>query len=150
MDTREVIDAESRILRHVHWEHARTRVLDFRILEPFLQCSQPHCFHHLRHENLDEDATATGRLVFVHVDTLKACPIDCVRREKMPKEPCNVSKAIGFVAVNSVVVGVESLFKGVGPDAIKSAKALSDQAIERRIRALLGTTLDNHVDEFNL
>jgi hypothetical protein len=93
-------------------------MLDFGVLEPLLQRSQPHTLHQLGHEDLDENTAATRRIVFVHLDALKARPADGVRGEQVAEEPCDVAKAIRFVAMDGLVVCVECLFEAVGPYAI--------------------------------
>ena len=68
----------------------------------------------------------------------------------MAEETRNVTKAIGFVTVNRFVVLSEGLFEAIGPDTIQFAETFTDESIELGVRSLLRTTLDNHLDQFNL
>jgi hypothetical protein len=52
--------------------------------------------------------------------------------------------------MNCVLIRFESSLKGLGPNAVELAKTFTDQAMEGRERTFVGTTLDKHVDQFNL
>ena len=62
LHAREVVNRESRILKHIHREHGFTTPLHLRILEPLRESLQSHPFHHLLHHNLNENTTTTHRL----------------------------------------------------------------------------------------
>jgi predicted aconitase len=68
----------------------------------------------------------------------------------MAEKSCNVSQAVDFVAVNSAVVVGKSIFKRFCPNTVEFAESLANETVKVRIRSFLRTTLDDHVDHFNL
>lgn len=52
--------------------------------------------------------------------------------------------------MNRLVIRLESSLIAFVPYAIELAETFADETIEGRVGTLLGTTLDNHVDQFNL
>ena len=58
---REVVNGESRILPHVHQEHAFTPPLHFRIIESLRKTRQPHTFYHFMYHDLTNENTGTTR-----------------------------------------------------------------------------------------
>jgi len=66
------------------------------------------------------------------------------------KEPRDVTQTIRFVTMNCVVIRLKSSLEALIPNAVELAETFTDETIERRVRTLLGTTLDNHVDQFDL
>jgi hypothetical protein len=68
----------------------------------------------------------------------------------MSEEPSNVAKSVSFVAMDSCVVCCKCLFETFCPHAIEFAETFADEAVECRVRPLLRTTLDDHVDHFDL
>lgn len=68
----------------------------------------------------------------------------------MTKESGNITQTVRFVAMNRGVVIPKRSLQAIGPNAVELAEPFTDMSIERRIRPFLRTTLDNHVDQFNL
>ena len=57
---------------------------------------------------------------------------------------------IGFISMDSRIVFVKCLFKGVRPEPVEFAEPFANKSIKHRVRPFLRTTLDDHVDELNL
>jgi hypothetical protein len=84
--------------------------------------------------------------LLVRLGYLKSSPIDGIIRKEVAKEMRNVTQSIRFVKMNCVVVCLKSFPKRPVPYTIELAETFVDEAIEKRIRTLLGTTPNNHVD----
>ena len=52
--------------------------------------------------------------------------------------------------MDSRIVFIEGFFKGICPDPVEFTETFADKSIERRVGSFLGTTFNDHVDEFNL
>lgn len=103
-NTSKVVDRKPSVLRHIHWEHSRTTPLHLWIFEPLREHLQSHAFHHLLHENFDEDTTARSGVVFIDFDALKGHPRNGVRAKQMSKKAGDVAQPIGFIPMNGGVV----------------------------------------------
>jgi hypothetical protein len=68
----------------------------------------------------------------------------------MAKKPSDVSKAVGFIAVDGVIVLGKRLFELICPKSVYAGEALANQAIEFGICLFLRTALDNHRRELRL
>ena len=66
----------------------------------------------------------------------------------MPEEAGDVSKAVGFVAVDGVVVFGEGGFEELGPEPVELCEALADEAVEFGIGTFLGAAFDDHGGKF--
>lgn len=149
-DRGEVVDGETRVLRVVHWEHARKGRSQVGNLEPLDHSVHTHLLHHLLHDYLDEDSGRGRCLLFVHVDDVEYRPGDSVRGEQVTEESTNVSQFVRLVPMDRVEVLGEGLLEIVRPDPVQFTKSLSDQSVEIVIGAFLRTTLDYHVAHFDL
>jgi len=149
-DTGEVVDREPRVLRVVHGEHGSIIVLHRHILEPLPKLLQPHLLHNLLHENLDEDTTRRRRVILVHLDHGEHRPRDGIACEEVSKEPGDVAKPVGLVAMDRLVVRRVGLFEVFAPHPVELAEAFADEAIEVGVGPFLRATFNDHVAEFNL
>lgn len=71
-------------------------------------------------------------------------PANRVIANHMAEEAGNIAESVCLVAMDGVVVLGKCSFEEIGPEPVDLCEALSDQAVELRIRALLGATLDDH------
>ena len=147
---REVVDGEPRVLGVVEREHVLERSLHAGLSEPLRQLLHSQLLRHLLEQDLDEDTTRRGGFVLVHVDDVEDSPRDSVRRDEVTEEATDVSKSVGLVSMDGVVVVGEGLFEGVAPDSIDLAESFSDETVEGGVRPFLGATLDDHVTELDL
>lgn len=149
-NTGEIVYGEPGILGYVDREHSLASMFHLGVLEPFCQRLQPHALHHLVHQYLDEDTRTRRSIIFVHPDAFEHHPRNGIGGEEMAKESGNITQTVRFVAMNRGVVIPKRSLQAIGPNAVELAKPFTDVSIERRIRPFLRTTLDNHVDQFNL
>lgn len=63
----------------------------------------------------------------------------------MTEESGDVAETVGFVTVNGLVVGGKRLFEILAPNSVEFAESFANEAVEVRVRAFLGTTLNDHV-----
>ena len=68
----------------------------------------------------------------------------------MSEEASDVTEPVCLVSMDCVEVGGVRLFEVFTPDTIELAESFANQAVERRIRAFLRATLDDHLAELNL
>lgn len=149
-DAGEVIDREAGVAGVVQWEEALEAGAQDLVPHAFLQLRQAHVLSEVLEEDLDED-TATGcRLLLIHVDDRHDMPANRVGADHVAEEASNVAESVCLVAVDCVVVLGECSFEEVRPEAIDLSKSFTDQAVELRIRALLGATFDDHRWELGL
>lgn len=99
-------------------------------------------------EDFDEDTRAGGCVFFVELDDRENVPIDRIGSEEMGEELGDDAEAVGFEAVDCLVVGGKSLFKEVGPHAVQLAETLANHAVELLVRALLARAFHDHGCEF--
>jgi hypothetical protein len=62
----------------------------------------------------------------------------------------DIAKSVGFISMNSLIQLRKALDECFTPGAVEFAESLSHQTIEFQVRALLRTTFNYHVAEFNL
>jgi len=67
------------------------------------------------------------------VNDVKDCPRDPVRCKEMAKESTDVSKLVGLVSMDGVVVLLESLLEIIGPDSVEFTKSFTNETVEIRI-----------------
>jgi hypothetical protein len=145
-NAREIVNGKPRIFRNIHREHPFTGLRHFRILKSLSKRLQPHTFHHLPHHYLDENPTATCRIVLVDFYTLKDCPGDRVRCEEVTKESSNIPETIGLITMDRGIVVAKCRFKTVRPYAVKLGETFANEAVESRVGPFLRATFNNHVD----
>jgi len=68
----------------------------------------------------------------------------------VPEETGDVAQAIGLISVDCSVIIRERLLESVRPHTVEFTEALANETIKCRVGTFLGTTFDNHVDEFDL
>ena len=88
------------------------------------------------------ELVVSSSLIFDHLKNSRHGVI----RKELAKETRSVTQSIRFVMMNCVVVCLKSFLKRLVPYAIEIAEMPVDEATESRIRTLLGTTPDNHID----
>lgn len=71
-------------------------------------------------------------------------PADSVGAEKVAEEASDVAKAIGFVAVDCVIVMREGVFEELFPEAVKATEAFRDEAEEFTVCSFLTAHFDDH------
>lgn len=149
-DTGEVVDGETGVLWVVHWEQILTCRPYFLVFEPLCKSLQTHTLHHLLHHDLDEDTGTRCCIVLVHFDGTEVGPRYRVISKHVSKETRDVTEPVRLISMNGVVIAAEGLFDRLHPNTIEPTKPFPDEAVKCRVRTLLRTTLDNHVDEFDL
>lgn len=149
-NTCEIVDREPGVFWILQWEHAARKHFHFRIRKAFFHGRKSHSLCNFLEHDFDENSAGASCILFIDLHRLQNSPGYCVVRDKVSKETRNVTKTVRLVAMDRVVVIVECFLKALIPHSIKFAEALTDQAIEYRIRALLRAALDQHIDELDL
>ena len=90
-NTSEIIDSESRILRHVHREHSSTAPLNFFVLEPLSEGLQSHTLHHLTHHDLDKDTATRRCILLIDFDALEHDPGNRICGDQMSEETGDIT-----------------------------------------------------------
>ena len=109
----EVVDCETGVARIgvVHGEDAFEAGLEDVVFEAGLQAAHAHCFGKVLKEDFDEDTAARGCFFFVKMNDRKDMPADRVRAYEVAKKAGDVAKAIGFVAMDCIIVVRECVFE---------------------------------------
>ena len=134
----EVVDGESGVLGVVGREDVDVGALHAHIRESLCDDLDTEHLRHLLQEELDEDTTGTGRVLFVHLDDVKDTPRDGVGCEEVSEEAGDVAKATSLVTMNCLVVVDECCLVGVAPDTVDFAEALSHETVELAVGLFLG------------
>ena len=66
----------------------------------------------------------------------------------MAEEPGNVTKTIGLVAMDRLVVFGKRAFKQISPETIELGETFANEAVEFGVCSLLRTTFDDHGRQF--
>lgn len=136
-DGREIVDREASALGVVLGEETLPVVLQAWLLESLSELFESELLLQLLEQDLDKDSRAASGIFLVHVHDGQRRPADAIGREKVAKEAGDVTKTIGFVSVDRVVIVGEALCERFGPLAMKLAEALAHVAIEFAISSLL-------------
>jgi len=76
-------------------------------------------------------------------------PSNGITRNQIPEKLCDIAQSVRLVAVNSHVICFKRSLEKFLPVPIEIAKSFGHESVESRERAFLGTTFDNHVDQFH-
>lgn len=98
----------------------------------------------------DEDTAARSRLILVQMDDRQNVPADGIGTEHMSEEPRNISQPISFITMYCFIVFGKRGFEKISPEAVKFGESLSDEPIEFRVSAFLGTAFHDHGRELRL
>jgi hypothetical protein len=124
-DARKVVDGEARVARVVCREDAGEALLQLLRIQLRPQLRHAQRLGQVLKEDLDEDAAAGRRVLFVQAHDREHVPAQPVRAEHVPKEAGNVAQPVRLVAVDGLVVLGEGSFEEFGPQPVQLGKALA-------------------------
>ena len=101
-------------------------------------------------EDLDEDAGRRSSFLLVEVDVVQNVPTNGITRNQMSKELSNDAQSVGFVPVDGFVLLRKHILEQFSPEPVQFAETFTYKSVELAIRTFLGTTFDDHLDDFNL
>lgn len=78
------------------------------------------------------------------MDDREDMPSESIGAQEMTEKPGNISEAIGFIAMNRIVICGEGFLEQVGPKSIELCKSFTDKSEKLGISFLLRAALDNH------
>ena len=109
----EVVDCEAGIARIgvVHGKDALEAGLEDVVFEAGLQAAHAHCFGEVLKEDFDENTAAGGCFFFVEVDNREHMPADGVGADEVTEKAGDVTKAVGLVAMDCVIVVGKCIFE---------------------------------------
>jgi hypothetical protein len=117
-------------------------------IEALFQFGNSHRFGHFLYDNLDENSGRRRRLVFVQMDVIHDAPGHRIRVQEMREEFRNISQFDCLQSMNRIVLLRKALHKCILPSIVHQTEARCDQPVVPQKRSFLGTTFDQHVDEF--
>ena len=109
----EVVDCETGVARIgvVHGEDAFEAGLEDVVFEAGLQAGHAHCFGKVLEEDFDEDTAAGSCFFFIKMDDREDVPAYRVRAYEVTEKAGDITKAVGFVAMDRIIVVRECIFE---------------------------------------